>query len=232
MSIPLIVTPEHEANLPSGQTVIYRPFLVKEEKLMLTIKENQNPQEIVRVMKRVVGNCVITEGFDVDTISYNDLEYLFIMMRARSVGEMAEFPIKCEKCGYEGTSEIDITKIGLSKELPKDDTVMLNSTIGVKVKPVAVDGMAMLMKSADTDPISVLHYVIDSAFNDQQVWKFSEMTQKERDEFIENLSLPLVQKIMEKVEEFPRCCIKDQVICPSCGEMIDVYVEGLENFFT
>ena len=199
---------------------------------MLTIKENQNPEEIVRVMKRVVGNCVITEGFNVDAISYNDLEYLFIMMRARSVGEMAEFPIKCEKCGYEGTSEIDITKIGLSKELPKDDTVMLNSTIGVKVKPVAVDGMAMLMKSADTDPISVLHYVIDSAFNDQQVWKFSEMTQKERDEFIENLSLPLVQKIMEKGEEFPRCCIKDQVMCPSCGEMIDVYVEGLENFFT
>ena len=199
---------------------------------MLTIKENQNPEEIVRVMKRVVGNCVITEGFNVDAISYNDLEYLFIMMRARSVGEMAEFPIKCEKCGYEGTSEIDITKIGLSKELPKDDTVMLNSTIGVKVKPVAVEGMAMLMKSADTDPISVLHYVIDSAFNDQQVWKFSEMTKKERDEFIENLSLPLVQKIMEKVEEFPRCCIKDQVMCPSCGEMIDVYVEGLENFFT
>jgi predicted RNA-binding Zn-ribbon protein involved in translation (DUF1610 family) len=154
------------------------------------------------------------------------------MMRSRSVGEMAEFPIKCEKCGYEGTSEIDITKIGLSKELPKDDTVMLNSTVGVKVKPVAVEGMAMLMKSADTDPISVLHYVIDSAFNDQQVWKFSEMTKKERDEFIENLSLPLVQKIMEKVEEFPRCCIKDQVMCPSCGEMIDVYVEGLENFFT
>ena len=232
MSIPLIVTPEHEATLPSGQTVIYRPFLVKEEKLMLTIKENQNPEEIVRVMKRVVGNCVITEGFNVDAISYNDLEYLFIMMRARSVGEMAEFPIKCEKCGYEGTTEIDITKIGLSKELPKDDTVMLNSTIGVKVKPVAVDGMAMLMKSADTDPISVLHYVIDSAFNDQQVWKFSEMTKKERDEFIENLSLPLVQKIMEKVEEFHRCCIKDQVMCPSCGEMIDVYVEGLENFFT
>ena len=200
MSIPLIVTPEHEANLPSGQTVIYRPFLVKEEKLMLTIKENQNPQEIVRVMKRVVGNCVITEGFDVDTISYNDLEYLFIMMRARSVGEMAEFPIECEKCGYEGTSEIDITKIGLSKELPKDDTVMLNSTVGVKVKPVAVEGMAKLMKDADTDPISVLHYVIDSAFNDQQVWKFSEMTQKERDEFIENLSLPLVLKLMEKVE--------------------------------
>ena len=124
------------------------------------------------------------------------------MMRARSVGEMAEFPIKCEKCGYEGTTEIDITKIGLSKELPKDDTVMLTSTVGVKVKPVAVEGMAMLMKSADTDPISVLHYVIDSAFNDQQVWKFSEMTKKERDEFIENLSLPLVQKIMEKVEEF------------------------------
>ena len=66
MSIPLIVTPEHEANLPSGQTVIYRPFLVKEEKLMLTIKENQNPEEIVRVMKRVVGNCVITEDFDVE----------------------------------------------------------------------------------------------------------------------------------------------------------------------
>ena len=199
---------------------------------MLTIKENQNPEEIVRVMKRVVGNCVITEGFNVDAISYNDLEYLFIMMRARSVGEMAEFPIKCEKCGYEGTSEIDITKIGLSKELPKDDTVMLNSTVGVKVKPVAVEGMAMLMKSADTDPISVLHYVIDSAFNDQQVWKFSEMTKKERVEFIENLSLPLLQMIMEKVEEFPRCCIKDQVMCPSCGEMIDVYVEGLENFFT
>ena len=89
MSIPLIVTPEHEANLPSGQTVIYRPFLVKEEKLMLTIKENQNPEESVRAMRRDVRNGVITEGFNVDAISYNDLEYLFIMMRARSVGEMA-----------------------------------------------------------------------------------------------------------------------------------------------
>ena len=79
---------------------------------------------------------------------------------------------------YEGTTEIDITKIGLSKELPKDDTVMFTSTIGVKVKPVAVEGMAMLMKSAEDDPISVLHYVIDSAFNDQQVWKFSENDKK------------------------------------------------------
>jgi hypothetical protein len=232
MSVPLIVTPEHQTVVPSGKTVIFRPFLVKEEKLMLTIKENQRTDEVMRVMKQVVSNCVIDDKFDVDKISYNDLEHLFVMMRARSVGESVEFPFSCKECDYEGATEIDITKIQLSRPVPEDDTVMLNESVGVKVKPVGVKGMAHLAKVADTDPLSMLNHVIEYIYNKEQMWKIDDMSQKEITDFVETLSLTQVQKIMGKVEEFPRCCIKDTVTCPSCQKQQEINVEGLENFFT
>jgi lantibiotic modifying enzyme len=92
--------------------------------------------------------------------------------------------------------------------------------------------MAHLAKVADTDPLSMLNHVIEYIYNKEQMWKIDDMSQKEITDFVETLSLTQVQKIMGKVEEFPRCCIKDSVTCPSCQKQQEINVEGLENFFT
>ena len=231
MSLPFVLTPEHEATLPSGLRVTYRPFLVKEEKVMLTIKESKDSREILRCMKKVVESCLIS-GAEPSDLSYNDMEHLFILMRCRSVGEGVDMRHTCKSCGKDSDIKIDISNIGLSKEMPAETTVMLTESVGVTVTPIKIEGMMKIVNVVDKDPLSVLEYVVENVFNDQQVYKFSEMEAKEQKEFVESLSLGQVQKIMAKIEEFPRVCITTTATCLHCGATEELKIEGMENFFT
>ena len=133
MSIPILKTPEYNTILPSGREVVYRPFLVKEEKVMLTIKESKNVKDILRVMKSVVSGCLLS-GAKVDELTYNDTEHLFILMRCRSIGEEVEITHKCKECGKESPVSVDISNVGLSKPMPESDIVMLNDEVGGRAR--------------------------------------------------------------------------------------------------
>ena len=231
MNIPIVATPEYETTLPSGNRVKFRPFLVKEEKVLLMIKDSNDFEQVLNAMLKVVDSCLITK-VDVKTLSYADIEHLFIIMRSRSVGETIDVNVTCKSCGESFPANINVNLITTTGEYPKDLKVMLSENIGVTVQPIPIRNMATVQKVADDHPIEVLYYVIDSVFNDQDLAKFSEYSSEDKIAFVESLSLIQVQKILKKVEEFPKCCIKTTLECPHCGEQQEVVIEGIDNFFT
>jgi len=231
MAIPKIVTPEHETTLPSGKRVKFRPFLVKEEKILLMMKENAEFGNVVDSMLKVVTNCVESD-LDVANISYGDLEHLFVSMRARSVGETIDISWECKECGEKFPVSVNVSNIVPNGEYPKDTNVMLGQNIGVTVKPVPAKHIGQVAKVSETNPVEILHYVIENIFTDEGIHKFSDYDVKERSEFIESLSMTHVKSILEMVESFPKCCIRQTVNCPVCGHEQEILLEGLENFFT
>jgi hypothetical protein len=230
MSIPIIVTPKYETKIPSGKIVSFRPFLVKEEKVMLMMKESDSPKEIIGCIEKVVQSCV-EDDTKVQDLSYFDLEHLFIHMRARSVGESIDINYTCEKCEKSFPLEVQIENLSLNKDYPKETIVMLQENVGVEVKPLSADSIGAYT-GEDTDVLSLSENVIKTVFNDQNVYNFNDFTKQEREDFIESLSISQIQKIIEKVDEFPRCVIKQSCKCTHCGENLDIEVEGLQNFFT
>ena len=231
MDLPKLLTPEYEATLPSGKNVKFRPFLVKEEKILMMLKETDEFSKVLTTMKKVVKNC-LTDDISFKDMSYSDLEFLFIMMRAKSMGETVTVTATCEKCEKTYPCEVDVSLISTNKEYPKDTSVILNDGVGVVVKPVSVDAMPIVAEYSEKNPVSVLYFVIEAIVTPEQMYKFDEMTQDDQTKFIDSLTLPQLQKIMAKVEEFPRCAIKSKNICPHCGAENEIVVEGLENFFT
>ena len=198
---------------------------------LLMMKENAEFENIVSSMIKVVENCV-ESGLDVSNISYGDLEHLFVSMRARSVGETIDIKWKCEDCGETFPISLNVSNIMPSKEYPKDTKVMLGQNIGVSVIPVPAKHIGQVAKYTDSNPVEILHYVIDSVFTDQGIHKFSDYDIKERVEFIESLSMTHVKSILEMVDSFPKCCIRETINCPACGHEQEIFLEGLENFFT
>ena len=231
MALPKLETPTYETQIPSGKLVKFRPFLVKEEKVLLMVKESKNSKDIIRAMKQIVESC-IEDDTESKTLSYYDIEHLFIHMRARSVGEQIEVMHTCSSCGEDFPFNIDITKVSLSAPIPENTNVMISENIGVSVKPVSPETVAA-SESNDSDRATiVVKDVIDTVFTDSEVHKFTDFTESERNEFVESLSLSNLQKILEKVEEFPRCQIKATRVCPKCGAENEITLEGIENFFT
>jgi hypothetical protein len=182
-------------------------------------------------MKKVVKSCLVDE-VNFKELSYSDLEYLFIMMRAKSMGETITVTATCDKCEKTYPCDVDVTLIGTNKEYPKETSVILNDGIGVVVKPVSVDAMPVVAEYSEKNPVSILYFVIDAVVTPDQMFRFDEMTQDDQTKFIDSLTLPQLQQIMTKVEEFPKCAIKTKNICPHCGAENEIVVEGLENFFT
>tara|TARA_E500000318_G_C3563186_1_gene214483 strand:+ start:1653 stop:2345 length:693 start_codon:yes stop_codon:yes gene_type:complete len=230
MSIPIIVTPKYETKIPSGEMVKFRPFLVKEEKVMLMMKESDSSKDIIRCIETVVQSCIEDET-KVEELSYFDLEHLFIHMRSRSVGESIDINYTCDKCNKAFPLEVSIENLSLNKEYPEDVVVMLQENVGVEVQPLNSRSIEKY-SGEETDILELSENVIKTVFNDQNVYHFKDFTKKERSDFIESLSLKQIQKIVEKMEEFPRCVIKQKCECKHCGEELDIEVEGLQNFFT
>ena len=231
MDLPRLLTPEYDATLPSGKNVKFRPFLVKEEKILMMLKETDDFTKVLTTMKKVVKSCLV-DDVNFKELSYSDLEFLFIMMRAKSMGEKITVTAKCDECGKSYPCEVDVTLIGTNKEFPKDTSIILNDGIGVVVKPVSVEAMPVVAEYSEKNPVSILYFVIEAVVTPDQMYRFDEMTQDDQTKFIDSLTLPQLQKIMAKVEEFPKCSLKVKNTCPLCGAENEIVIEGLENFFT
>jgi hypothetical protein len=176
MALPKLETPTYETQIPSGKLVKFRPFLVKEEKVLLMVKESKNTKEIIRAMKQIVESC-IKDDTESKTLSYYDIEHLFIHMRARSVGEQIEVMHTCSSCGEDFPFNIDITKVSLSGPIPENTNVMITENIGVSVKPVSPETVAASEANDSDRATIVVKDVIDTVFTDSEVHKFTDFTE-------------------------------------------------------
>lgn len=224
--LPKIDLPIYTAKLPSnGKEVKFRPFLVREEKLLLMALESDDTDEILKTTQQVVNNCILNEDVDVEKLPFFDVDYLFIAMRAKSVGETISIRYTCqnwvgeEMCGNIFESEIDIIKCKLKKDEDIKSTIELGNSIIVKMK---YPNYSMMKKSTDTPDImereiQVISGCIDQIVIDDNVYHAKEMSNEELVEFIEGLRQEQFSKLEHFIRNLPTFVVTAEATCTKCG---------------
>jgi hypothetical protein len=238
MPLPKIATPTYELVLPSsGETVKYRPFLVKEEKLLLVALQSQNQKQITTAVKNVIKECVMTRGVKVDTLPTFDIEYLFLNIRGKSVGEELEVNLVCPD---DGTTEVK-KKIGLHEILvliddENNDTIDIDDSLKMKLKFPSLDEFIKSnFETGDDDTVEasfdLIASCIDKIYNDEEIWEGKDSSKKELREFIDQLSSKQFKEIEKFFETMPKLSYTTKITNPKTKVESEVTLEGLASFF-
>lgn len=234
MALPQVTTPEFFTELPStNEQIAYRPFLVKEEKMLLMAQQGKDQKEILNVVFNILESCIKTP-LEVRKLAPFDLEWLFLQLRAKSVGEVLELKLKHmkEECG--GTTDVNINIPDIKVHFPdkKDDVIMMDSSIGIKMRYPSVD---MIDPNKFDNPnvediFGLLDKCIVNVFDNDQV--YNEFTSQELTTFLEGLDQNQFQKIVNFFNNTPKIKHDVEYKCAKCGEIVKYPLEGLLDFFT
>ena len=239
MPLPKIATPTYELELPSsGETITYRPFLVKEEKLLVLAMESEDTKSITRAIKEVLKSCIKTK-IKVDTLPTFDIEYLFLNIRGKSVGEEVEVTITCPD---DGKTEVDINipidDIKVQKTEEHTNTIKLDDTLSMTMKYPSLDQFIEtnfdVNESKGTQleqSFDLIGSCIDTIYSEDEAWPASDSTKKEIGEFLEQLSSSQFQDIEKFFETMPKLSYDVVVTNPKTKKKNTVVLEGLASFF-
>ena len=239
MPLPKIATPTYELELPSsGETITYRPFLVKEEKLLVLAMESEDTKSITRAIKEVLKSCIKTK-IKVDTLPTFDIEYLFLNIRGKSVGEEVEVTITCPD---DGKTEVDINipidDIKVQKTEEHTNTIKLDDTLSMTMKYPSLDQFIEtnfdVNESKGTQleqSFDLIGSCIETIYSDEEAWPASDSTKKEIGEFLEQLSSSQFQDIEKFFETMPKLSHTVKVKNPKTKVESDIVLEGLSSFF-
>lgn len=231
MALPKLETPTYELTLPStGKKVKYRPFLVKEYKILLTALE-ADTEEVVRVVKEAVDVCTFKK-LDMDSLAHFDIEYLFLQIRGKSISEIANLIIDCE-CGEKVPFDLDITKIEInSPEKKISNSILLAEKVGVELRYPRFDEMMEIYENMQTDKIvDMLAKCITAIYTADERIETKDIPEEELLEFMGSLTKPQFDKIEEFFVNMPKLVQRVEKACPACGTNNKLTLEGIQNFF-
>ena len=238
MPLPKIATPTYELELPSTeQTVRYRPFLVKEEKLLVLALETEDTKQITTAIKTVLKSCVLTKGIKVEQLPTFDIEYLFLNIRGKSVGEELEVKVICpddEKTEVPITIDLDEVKVQKSEE--HNNQLKLDDTLMMEMRYPSLD---QFIKNnfdfKDTNQMEqsfdLIGSCIDKIYNEDEVWATADCTKKEVKEFLESMNSSQFKDIEKFFETMPKLSHTIKVKNPKTKVESEVVLEGLASFF-
>ena len=234
MPLPQLVVPTYELKLSSLRKKIeYRPFLVKEEKILLTALEGDQ-QDMIRAMKQIMENCILTK-INLDELPLFDLEYLFLKLRSKSVGETSNVAMDCQECKEANQLTIDISEIELTFPKEKlDPNVMLSDTIGVVLKYPTVEILRYIDIGDELNfdtTLDILEHCVDTIYDGEDIFDLQDYTKEERDNFFQSLTQQQFQSIQDYFDNMPRLVHKIDFKCTSCESTQSIELEGLQNFF-
>ena len=238
MPLPKIATPTYELELPStGQSINYRPFLVKEEKLLVLALETEDTKQITTAIKNVLKNCVLTKGIKVDQLPTFDIEFLFLNIRGKSVGEEIEVNIICpddEETQVPVT--IDLDDIKVQKNDDHTNQIKLDKDLMMELKYPSLE--QFIKNNFDFDDANAMDQsfdliatCIDKIFTADEVWAAADCTKKEIKEFLEQMNSSQFKEIETFFETMPKLSHKVKVTNPKTKVKSDVVLEGLASFF-
>ena len=238
MPLPTISTPTYELTLPSSNRKIkYRPFLVKEEKILILAMESQDTKQIARAVKDVISKCILSKGIKVERLSTFDIEYLFLNIRGKSVGEQIEVMVTCpddEKTQVPMSINIDSIKVQKdddhSIDIKLDDVYTLRMkypslTEFIKNNFSAIDEMSV------DDTFDLIASCIDQVYSEEESWASEECTKKELTTFVESLNSNQFKKDEKFFETMPKLSHTVKVTNPNTNVESEIKIEGLQNFF-
>tara|TARA_Y100001938_G_scaffold148658_1_gene233027 strand:+ start:2170 stop:2886 length:717 start_codon:yes stop_codon:yes gene_type:complete len=238
MPLPQINTPTYELVLPStGKKLKYRPFLVREEKILIMALESEDMQQISTAIIETLNQCILTKGIKVEKLATFDIEYLFLNIRAKSVGETVEVNVTCPDDGKTSVSmEIDIDSIKIKKDKSHRNSIKLDDTLSMKMKYPSMDQfVASNFDSNITDVDTTLGMIIgciDMIYNEEESWNASESTDKELSEFVGNLNTKQFKLIEKFFSTMPKLQHTIKVTNPQTKVESEVVLEGLAAFFS
>ena len=238
MPLPTITTPTYELELPSSkQTIKYRPFLVKEEKLLVLALESESTKEISNAIKAVLKNCIQTKGIKVETLPTFDIEYLFLNIRGKSVGEEIEVNIIAPD-DRETTIPIKINiddikvqiKEGHNKQIKLDDNLMM------EMRYPSLDQFIKSNFDFSSDvgldqSFELIAACIDKIYNEEEVWTTADCTKKEIVEFLEQMNSLQFKQIENFFDTMPKLSHEVELVNPKTKVKSTVVLEGLSSFF-
>ena len=237
--LPKIDVPTYEILLPlTNKKVKYRPFLVKEQKNLLMAMESKETESINNVVKDILENCTLTDGIDIEKLPIIDVEYYFINLRAKSVGEIVEARYRCnnevegKECGNIMETNVDLTKINVTQNEISPE-IQLTDKIIVKMK---YPEFGVVKDSLKYDNITDLTFnmiasSIEYIYDGEQFYYSAETQPGELVEWVEGLNQKQFSKIEEFYNNLPELKQKVEIKCSKCGYDHTIQVEGLENFF-
>ena len=240
MPLPKINTPTYEMTLPStGKKIRYRPFLVREEKILIMAMESENMSDITNAIVQILGECILTENVKVEDLATFDIEYLFLNVRARSVGETVDVNITCpddEETQVEMTIDLDTIKI--QKTRGHKNIIKLDDNLSMKLRYPSlqqfvennfetVDGLSEVSQS-----LSMITSCIDMIYNQEESWEASDYSKKELDDFIGQLNTKQFKEIEKFFTTMPKLSHKIVVKNPVTKVESEVVLDGLASFFS
>lgn len=238
MPLPKIVTPTYELELPStGQTIKYRPFLVKEEKVLVMAMETEDTKEITNAVKTVIKNCIETRGIKVETLPTFDIEYIFLNIRSKSVGEEVEVNIICPDDGEtEVPVSINVDEIKVIKSDNHKNQIKLDDSVMMQLKYPSLDQFIKnnfdISGNSNIDQsFDLIASCIDKIYTEEEVWTSSDVTKKEMVEFLDQLNTSQFKEIEEFFNTMPKLSHKLKITNPKTGVESEVVLEGLSSFF-
>ena len=232
MALPKINTVLYDLKLPSsGKKIEYRPFLVKEEKILLTALEGGEEKDMAKAIKQIITQCVLTENFNVNKLAMIDLEYLFLNIRGKAVGDISTIEFKHE-CGETVKFDIDLSKVEIVKNKNYSDLVKITDDIKIRLKPPTIDNVIGAGNKNQIDLVmEIVRECLVEIIQGDDVFSAQDHSREELDEFLNSLNSGQFTKIQDYYESLPKMKQDIEYTCPKCEKTETETLEGLASFF-
>ena len=238
MPLPKIATPTYELELPStGESIQFRPFLVKEEKVLVLALESEDTKQITTAIKAVIKSCVQTKGIKVETLPTFDIEFLFLNIRGKSVGEKIEVNIICpDDETTEVPVSIDLDEIRVQKNDEHTRQIKIDDTLMMEMKYPSLDqfiknNFDFENKNAMDQSFDLIASCVDKIYSEDDVWAADDCSKKELKDFLEQMNSSQFKGIETFFETMPKLSHKIKVTNPNTKVESEVVLEGLASFF-
>tara|TARA_B100001287_G_scaffold152800_1_gene128605 strand:+ start:915 stop:1631 length:717 start_codon:yes stop_codon:yes gene_type:complete len=237
MPLPTISTPTYELVLPSSNRKIkFRPFLVKEEKILIIALESQDQKQIANAVKTILSSCILTKGIKIDKLSTFDIEYLFLNVRGKSVGEKIDVMITCPDDGKtQVPMSINIDSIKVQKSKEHNPDIKLDETFTLRMRyPSLNEFIKSNFDAGDIkvdDTFELIASCVDQVYSEEESWTQEDCTKKELVDFIDQLNSSQFKEIEKFFDTMPKLSHTVKVVNPNTKVESEIVIEGLQSFF-
>ena len=238
MPLPKLEVPQYNLTLFSTkEDIVYRPFLVKEEKILLMALEGEDSDNILAAIRQIIENCIIKGNVNVPDLPLFDLENIFLNIRSKSIGETSTINVPCisETCEEYTQHEVELDKIELITNDEHNTKIELDADIGVNMKYPSVSLIGEIEALDDNDieqSLEIITLCIDNIYDKDQEYDFRDYTQIEKTEFLEQLTQQQLVKIQEFFTTMPVLEYQLKFNCGTCEVADNIPIRGLQNFFS
>lgn len=231
MPLPILEVPTYELILPStGKKVKFRPFLVKEHKILLTMSE-ASEDEVIRIVNEIVDVCTFNK-LDIKNLPHFDIEYIFMQLRAKSISEKVEVVITCTSCNENYDTSFSIDDLKVEKKDVHNNKIMLNDNIGIEMRYPKFDNVVKVYESEKPEEVFVMvKKSIAGIFDSEQYWQADEQSDEDLETFLNSLTKEQFDSIEKFFVTAPKIVQNVESDCPKCGHHNKSKIEGLQNFF-